>query len=61
MKALGIGEIIWKESDNEVSAYYCVQSTVPNIHDMEATSASFGLKEEDMMPFVTMWKESKFC
>lgn len=60
MKALGIGEIIWKESDNEGSAY-CVQSPVPNIHDMGATSASFGLKEEDMMPFVTMWKESKFC
>lgn len=46
-KASGIGEVILESLNNEVGAQY-TQSTVPNPHDMEAISASFGLKKDDM-------------
>lgn len=47
MKASGVGEIISESLNNEVGVQ-CIQSTVPNTHDMEAISASFGLKKKDM-------------
>lgn len=47
MKASGVGEVILESLNNEVGAQY-TQSTVPNTHDMDAISASFGLKKKDM-------------